>query len=76
MIKSNDQLDLSSLMWLQTDQKPVICKEKIKILTENHVELMQMMQDAFEDAMLMGVDEQFMRSVLKEMIDQLRSPVV
>jgi hypothetical protein len=33
-----------------------------------------MMQDAFEDAVLMGVDEQAMRRILAEMIDRLVSP--
>ncbi|MDI2112575.1 hypothetical protein [Commensalibacter nepenthis] len=63
-------------IWLQSNQEPVACKEKIKILNENHAELQQMMQDTFEDAMIMGVDEQEMRNILKKIVDQLRSPVV
>ena len=34
----------------------------------------QTMQDAFEDAVLMGVDEQAMRQILEEMVRSLRSP--
>lgn len=63
-------------VWLQSDQQPVLCKEKIKILNENYVELVQMMQDSFEDALIMGVNEQGMRDLLKQIVDQLRSPVV
>jgi hypothetical protein len=33
-----------------------------------------MMQDAFEDAVLMGVDENTMRSVLADMVAGLKSP--
>ena len=37
------------------------CREKLKTLEENDAELRQVMQDAFEDAVLMGVDEAAMR---------------
>ena len=33
-----------------------------------------MMQDTFEDAVLMGVDEAAMRAILAGMIEALRSP--
>ena len=32
------------------------------------------MQDAFEDAVLMGVDEAAMRRILGDMVQDLRSP--
>ncbi len=32
------------------------------------------MQDAFEDAVLMGVDEAAMRAILADMVEALRSP--
>jgi uncharacterized protein (UPF0335 family) len=44
------------------------------MLAENHAELAQAMQDAFEDAVLMGVDEQAMRRVLLGMVEGLESP--
>jgi hypothetical protein len=44
------------------------------MLAENHAELAQAMQDAFEDAVLMGVDEQAMRQILAGMIGELVSP--
>lgn len=53
---------------------PVSCREKLKTLAENHEELAQVMQDAFEDAVLMGVDEAAMRTILAEMVTALRSP--
>ncbi|MUG81760.1 hypothetical protein [Commensalibacter melissae] len=69
------EVQTSSLNWPQSDGKPVTCKEKLKILEENKTELKQFMQDVFEDALLIGVDEEFMRDFLKDMVDQLRSPV-
>ena len=60
--------------WLQPDGTPVSCREKLRVLEENHAELRQMMQDAFEDAVLMGVDETFMRTALADMAAGLKSP--
>ena len=61
-------------LWPQPDGTPVSCREKLKMLGENHEELAQALQDAFEDAVLMGVDEQAMRRILLGMIDGLESP--
>ena len=61
-------------MWLQTDGTPVACREKLKVLAENHAELAQVLQDAFEDAVLMGVDEGAMRRILAELVERLESP--
>jgi uncharacterized protein (UPF0335 family) len=44
------------------------------VLEENRAELAQMMQDAFEDAVLMGVDDAAMRGVLADMVAQLKTP--
>jgi hypothetical protein len=60
--------------WPQPDGSPVSCLEKLKTLRENHAELAQVMQDAFEDAVLIGVDEQAMRRILSDMVQSLQSP--
>ncbi|HTZ71726.1 MAG TPA: hypothetical protein VMB71_13805 [Acetobacteraceae bacterium] len=60
--------------WLQADGAPVACVEKLKVLEENRAELAQIMQDAYEDAVLMGVDEAFLRSTLIAMVNNLKSP--
>ena len=61
-------------VWLQPDGAPVSCREKLRMLAENHTELAQALQDAFEDAVLMGVDEAAMRRILTGMVDGLESP--
>jgi hypothetical protein len=61
-------------VWPQPDGTPVACREKLKMLAENHAELAQVLQDAFEDAVLMGVDEQAMRRLLADMVQGLESP--
>ncbi len=62
------------LTWPGADGEPVSCREKLRTLEENHAELRQVMQDAFEDALLMGVDEAAMRRILAALVVDLRSP--
>jgi hypothetical protein len=61
-------------IWPQSDGAPVSCREKLRMLAENHSELAQALQDAFDDAVLMGVDEQAMRRILTSMVEGLESP--
>ncbi|MDB5375459.1 MAG: hypothetical protein JWP04_4101 [Belnapia sp.] len=61
-------------VWPGADGNPVSCREKLKVLAENHAELAQVMRDAFEDAVLMGVDEAAMRRILGELVAGLPSP--
>ena len=60
--------------WPTADGAPVSCREKVKTLDENHAEVRQVLQDAFEDAVLMGVDEAAMRRILASVVDDLQSP--
>jgi len=60
--------------WPGEDGAPLSCREKLKVLEENHRELAQVMRDAFEDAVLMGVDEAAMREVLRDLVQALPSP--
>jgi hypothetical protein len=53
---------------------PLSCREKLRTLEENHREAAQVLQDAFEDALLMGVDEAAMRAILADLVAGLRSP--
>ena len=61
--------------WPQPDGSPVSCREKLTQLAENHREAAQVLQDAFEDAVLMGVDEAAMRRIFVELVEGLRSPL-
>lgn len=61
--------------WPQPDGSPVSCREKLKMLEENQTELAQVMRDAFEDAVLMGVDADAMKRILAEMVGALVTPI-
>ena len=60
--------------WPGADGTPVSCREKLRTLNENHAEAAQVLQDAFEDAVLMGVDEGAMRRIMTDLVAGLRSP--
>ena len=60
--------------WLRDDKSIVACTEKIKVMQENFEEIQQMMQDAFEDGLLMEVNEAQMREVLHQLVDALANP--
>ena len=60
--------------WRAPDGTPVACVEKIKVLNENILEIRQMCQDALEDAVLMGCDEEQIRAVLLELVRSLEEP--
>ena len=62
------------MIWPQPDGDPVSCREKIEILDENFDELRHVMQDAFEDALLMGVDETAMRALIGQLVAGLKAP--
>lgn len=61
-------------VWPGLDGNAVGCREKMRVLNENHAELAQVLRDAFEDAILMGVDETALRTILHGMVDGLDSP--
>ena len=60
--------------WLRDDKSIVACTEKIKVMQENFEEIQQMMQDAFEDGLLMEVNEAQMRDVLNQLVGNLANP--
>lgn len=63
-------------VWPGADGAPLSCREKLKTLAENHAEVVQVLRDAFEDGVLMGVEEQAMREALMAVVRALPSPKV
>ncbi len=62
--------------WPGRDGQPISCREKLRMLAENHAEASQVLRDTFEDAVLMGVDEAAMRRLLAELVASLETPRV
>lgn len=72
MTSSDEKTDIPT--WRQPDGAVVSCREKIKVLNENLVEIQEMAQDALEDAILMGCDERQVRDVLTALMERLDNP--
>lgn len=62
------------IIWRTPEGKVIACVERNKVLQENLVEIRQICQDALEDAILIGCDEQQFRAVLAELIASLENP--
>ena len=62
------------IVWRSPKGEVIACVEKNKVLQENLVEIRQICQDALDDAVLMGCDEQQFRVVLAELVVQLDNP--
>lgn len=60
--------------WPGLDGNAVGCREKLKMLAENYAEVSDVLRDAFDDAVLMGVDEDAMRQILIAIVTGLDSP--
>jgi len=63
-----------TIIWRSPKGEVIACVEKNKVLRENLDEIRQICQDALEDAVLMGCDEQQFRIVLAELLDSLTNP--
>jgi hypothetical protein len=63
-----------TIIWLDPKGEIIACVEKHKVLRENLEEIRQVCQDALEDAVLMGCDEQQFRAVLSELVNNLENP--
>jgi hypothetical protein len=70
----NKIIDPAEIRWHTPAGEPVACVEKLKVLSENLIELQQMAQDALEDAILMGCDEGQVRAVLADLMAGLDNP--
>ena len=62
------------IIWRDPQGKVVACVEKNKVMRENLEEIQQICQDALEDAVLMGCDEQQFRAVLLDLVNGLANP--
>ncbi|MCX7193368.1 MAG: hypothetical protein NTY60_07085 [Proteobacteria bacterium] len=59
------------IIWRSPKDEVIACVEKNKVMSENLEEIRQVCQDALDDAVLMGCDEQQVRQVLVGLIGDL-----
>ena len=64
MNKSNEK----EFLWIDKNNKIISCEETNKVLNENFTEVSSVLQNAFDDAVLIGCDENdFKKKVIKLM---------
>lgn len=68
------QPNIDKIVWRGPKGEVIACTEKNKVMRENLEELRQMAQDALEDAVLMGCDEEQVRNALAELMLGLINP--
>ncbi len=69
----NDNNALSPKHWLDKDKKKISCKEKIKLMQNNLDEFQEMLNDIYDEAVLMGVDENQFKKVLLDIIKNMKN---
>lgn len=67
-------IDSARDIWPNEAGTPVDCREKLRLLRENDAELSQVLRDAFDDAVLIGVDVAALRAHFHALVDGLRDP--
>ena len=65
---NNNEKNILPKTWKGLGDENISCTEKIKILNENIIEIDQIIEDALEDAVLMGADP---KQVIKVIIKSL-----
>ena len=65
---NNIEKNILPKTWKSLNDENISCTEKIKILNENIIEINQIIEDALEDAVLMGADpKQVIKVILKSL---------
>ena len=61
-------------VWVTPQGEKLSCVEKIKVLNENLEEINVLVQEALEDAVLMGCDEAQFRQVIQNIAQAIVNP--
>ena len=52
--------------WIEKNNKKIACKEKIKVLNENIYELKELINQIYDEAILMGVKKEQIREIIND----------
>ena len=62
---------INKFIWYSKDRKIISCDETNKVLNENHSEVHSLIQNAFDDAILMGCDEEDIKEKIINLVNNL-----
>ena len=60
-------------VWKASDDSKISCKEKIIILNNNVIELQNLMNQIYDEAILMGVDKEQIKKVINNLSTNLNT---
>ena len=63
------------IIWQRPDGSTVACHEKVLVLNENYGELKQLLQDALDDALLMGCSKAMVLQAFQSALDGVQASV-
>ena len=69
MIKKN----LYPNVWKAGDNSKISCKDKIIILNNNVIELQNLINQIYDEAILMGVDRKQIKQVINNLVTNLKT---
>lgn len=58
-------------LWIDKEKKVISCEETNKVLNENFSEVITILQNTFDDAVLLGCDEQDFKLKVNEFLKKL-----
>ena len=59
--------------WKSSKNSKIYCKEKIVILNNNVIELQSLMNQIYDEAILMGVDKEQIKKVINNLVNNLNT---
>ena len=59
--------------WKSSNNSKISCKEKIVILNNNVIELQNLINQIYDEAILMGVDKQQIKKVINSLLTNLNT---
>ena len=62
---------VENFIWRSKDNKIISCDETNKVLNENYEELKILVQNIYDDAILIGCDEEDFKKKIKILVDDL-----
>lgn len=73
IIQTNMDLNWRTLMWKYSNGNTISCTQELEMLNENYAELKQTLQDALDDAVLIGCSENEIKQIFVNLTKSLIS---
>ena len=58
-------------LWIDKNNKIISCEETNKVLNENLTEIIHLLQNSYDDAILLGCDEDDFKNKIKKLLEGL-----